>query len=373
MRKKQRGLAGFVLGIFMLGVLVLPGWAAEPEQPTEAETAPPVQERTMTLEEAVAYAQEHSLLIKQAEAQSQLTNIAYQQARAAARNISKTTTFIERYTRDVAPQIAELNLEYVDKVKASTVNMILLQVERAYYAVINAEEALAIGQRSLARAEEQLRLTDLRLQAGTASQIEVKQAEAAVIGSQTLVIALSNTLNQMRRELNAALVLDNDIIIHTVGGAKFVPERYDLSVLLAKALAEDYNLLKAEIDFQSADLAATLLNYYYGNIWDTRNAQAQRSLAETNLERIRTNLDNSVRTTYETYLTVGAQYESYTKIVELQAEAYRLQQLKYEVGMSTFEEVNRSADALKAAEADVTACVYNHNLLKTAMKYNIYI
>jgi outer membrane protein TolC len=80
----------------------------------------------------------------------------------------------------------------------------------------------------------------------------------------------------------------------------------------------------------------------------------------------------TVNKSYANYKLLEENYQSGLKVVELRKEAYRLQQLSYEVGMTTFEDVQKASDDLQQAEASLSECIYYYNTAKSSFKYNIY-
>ncbi|MDO4539942.1 MAG: TolC family protein, partial [Syntrophomonadaceae bacterium] len=127
------------------------------------------------------------------------------------------------------------------------------------------------------------------------------------------------------------------------------------------------------IDLESAQMSDDLMSAYYGGgTWDARQVKQALIAAQLAEQDAKAVLLNSVYTSYETYGMLTEQYAALTKVLELTKEAYRLQQLTYEVGLSTFEDVNKSEDDLRQAEANLAECVYNYNVLKSAFKYNVY-
>ncbi|MDO4540733.1 MAG: TolC family protein, partial [Syntrophomonadaceae bacterium] len=251
MKKQRRWISMLVLSIFLLGVTAIPG-VAEEEAAAGAEAAaeaaqavtaePAVLE--LTLEQATQLALENNTSIQLAEVQRKLKSIALTKARQEQRAYEDTgnlsySTYIGFMAREVTPKTAALEEEWAEKVKASAINGIMVGVEGSYYNLLKAQENVGISSRSLERAEEQMRQANARLQAGTASKIEVMQAEAAVAGAEVALLAAENALGQSRRTLNQMLGQDIATETKAIDAIAFEPQEYVLDELLAKALVED--------------------------------------------------------------------------------------------------------------------------------------
>ncbi len=373
MKRKKNFVSLVILALVIVGSCSLPGQAND--------SGPP--ELKLTLEEAVATAMENNPQIGIAKADREKKEIAYRQARDASQKIedmpdytplgpSGKNSYESNKVRYLVPKIAERQGEQAEKVYEVTVNGIKVQVEKAFYDLVQAREKQEIAENALKRADEQLRIAQLRFEVGSATKIEVLKAEAGQAAAQAALQVARNEYKQKMLELNKVLGIDLNTVVDPQGEFEFVKEEYDLEGLLNTAMEEDISVIKACDAYEIAKWTCDFDQSIYANTWEARKNRQDMIAAELYLQQAQDDLVTRVHKAYSGYLALEEQYEYLLKTVELQKEAYELTRLSYEVGVATLTEVQEASDAVKEAEADLLNCIHQYNMLKSSFKYSVF-
>jgi len=364
---KIKKLVSFaLLTVMLVGISVIPG-NADTDSPPEIK---------LTVEQAVDMAIKNNPQVGMAKADKKKKDIAYREAKRAGEKIDGSRnegTYQGNLVEYLNPKIAKRQGEQADKVYEITVNGIKVQVEKAFYDLIQAREMQEIAENALKRVDEQVRIANLRFDIGSAAKVEVLTAEAGQAATRAALTAARNEYKQKMLELNKTLGINLDTCIKPQGVFEFTKEEFKFQDLLDAALVEDMSIIKAQDAYEIATWSYEFVKSYYGaNNWDARKGEQDMIMAELNLQKTRDELVTSVHQSYYNYLALEEQYEYLQKTVELKKEAYRLTELSYEVGMATLTEVQEASDAVKEAEANLSNCVYQYNTLKSSLKYSLF-
>lgn len=96
---------------------------------------------------------------------------------------------LDRTAGDAGVGLAEISLQAARRAALDTEQRIAAEVRRAHRAWIRSAEAIAIQQKALELAEQQLRLAQLRYERGLAGNFDVVDAEANVVQAQSALIS----------------------------------------------------------------------------------------------------------------------------------------------------------------------------------------
>ena len=173
-------------------------------------------------------------------------------------------------------------------------------------------------------------------------------------------------------EMDKVIGVDMKTEITTSSVFEFQPESFELSELL-EASQNSMAVIKAQDTYEISKWSYDfVVSIYSGVYWDARTAREDMNSAVALLKQTQDNMVITVNQTYASYQAVAEQYQYLLKAAELSREAYRLQQLSYEVGAATYEDVQKSSYELQKAEASLSDCIYSYNIIKASLKYNIY-
>jgi outer membrane protein TolC len=336
---------------------------------------PPVipTQMTLTLQQAVDLAVQNNPQVKLAEIDRNKKSIEYSQAKSTSHKIDKASTYAANLAEYLAPKIAERQSLQAQQVYEITINGMKIQAESAFYELIKARENQQIAENALTRADEQLRIANSKFSVGTVAKIEVIQNEAAQTGARAALTAAQNNSQQKMLELNKVIGVDMKTVVNPSGIFEFKAENYDFQPALDKASQEAMSVIKAQNNYDIAQWSYDFVVAYYGSgNWDAQKGKQDMDAAAILLKQAQDTIITAVNQTYSGYTATAEQYNYLLKAVELSKETYRLQQLSYGVGMTTFEDVQKASDSLTKAEAALSECIYSYNIIKSSLKYNIY-
>ncbi|HWQ76722.1 MAG TPA: stalk domain-containing protein [Syntrophomonas sp.] len=354
--------------------------ATETEAPDDsvaepAEPAAPA-EMTVTLQQAVDLAVQNNPQVKLAGVDRDKKAKAYAIAKSTSHKLEygdTSATYSGKLAIYLNPKITERQAQQAQQVYDITLNGVKVQAESAFYELIKARENEQIAENALTRATEQLNIANTKYAVGEVAKIEVIQNEAAQAAAQAALTSARSNSRQKMLELNQVLGLNMNTTLNTTGTFEFTPESFDLQSLLDKAEQESMSIITAQNNYDIASWTYDfIVSYYSTNNNDARLAKEDVNAAAVVLQQAKDDVVITVNQAYSNYAALEEQYQYLLKTVELSKEAYRMQQLSYEVGMSTFEDVQKASDTLQTAEASLSECIYAYNTLKSSLKYNLY-
>ena len=348
---------------------------SETAVPTEPVPAIPT-EITLTLQQAVDLAVKNNqqVLLAQIDRDKKTKSSSY--AARTSRDLEGSymeSAFAGKRAIYLAPKIAERQKQQAEQIYEITINGVKIQAESAFYELIKARENEQIASNALQRADEQLRMANSKYAVGTVARIEVIQNEAVQAAARAALTSAQTNRRQKMLELNKVIGLDMATVINPSGVFEFKAEEFTLQLLLDEAGQEAMSIITAQ---NNADIAQwnyeAYVDYYGSNNQDAQLAKEDVSSANVLLEQAKNNIVSAVNQSYSNFKSLEEQYQYLLKAVELSQEAYRLQKLSYDVGMTTFENVQKASNDLQKAEATLSECIFAYNTIKSSMKYSIY-
>lgn len=238
---------------------------------------------------------------------------------------------------------------------------LMLDVDSAYYALVAAQERLAIRQKAEEQAKENLRIVKLKFDSGLASKLEVLAAEIQLARASSDVRSAQNDLEMAALGLKQVLGIDLGARVVAVDSAVPVGGDVDFEKGLALALESRPEIVQARETLEIAELEVKFSDNDY-------TPELTKRLNQNSLEKARIQLDEVRRAVYvETrrlYLAVRGAEEA-MKIAAAAAEQaeenYRVMKLRYEYGMEI-------ASSLLGAQVDLTEAKLG--ALQAVMNYN---
>jgi len=228
-----------------------------------------------------------------------------------------------------------------------------IETTSLYYNVLLAEQSIVINKVNLNKAEEQLRVVNLKFNNGSATKAGVLNAEMAVQKAKTDLdsaeddynIAVLNLLNKLELDFDTKLVLtDTDFT--------YVPSaEINLDGAIEKAKAERPEILTAEnnLELQKIETHAYTA-YYTSNLRQHKTAEEKLKDAEINAEQSYKNVELDVRISYLNLIKAERAFINMEKTLELAKEAARINQLLYDNGMAANLDVLEANAGLAQAE-----------------------
>ena len=228
-----------------------------------------------------------------------------------------------------------------------------IETTSLYYNVLLAEKSIAINKVNLNKAEEQLRVVNLKFNNGSATKAGVLNAEMAVQKAKTDLdsaeddynIAVLNLLNKLELGFDTKPVLTDTEF-------SYVPSaEINLDDAIEKAKAERPEILTAEnsLELQKIETHAYTA-YYTSNLRQHKAAEEKLKDAEINAEQSYKNVELDVRISYLNLIKAERAFINMEKTLELAKEAARINQLLYDNGMAANLDVLEANAGLAQAE-----------------------
>jgi outer membrane protein TolC len=132
--------------------------------------------------------------------------------------------------------LARANLQGAEAALERTKQQLILEAKQAYYQMLLARAGVEVAQRTLAAAEEHLRVARARVAAGTSPRFDEVSAEVNVANARQGTIRAHNALALAQHALAALMGLAMDVPLEPREGMSAVAVRTDLAALLRRAM-----------------------------------------------------------------------------------------------------------------------------------------
>lgn len=242
-----------------------------------------------------------------------------------------------------------------------------IETKSLYYNVLVAEQAIVINKLNLNKAEEQLRVVNLKFNNGSATKAEVLNAEMAVQKAKTELdsavddysIAGLNLLNKLE------LPFDTEFIL-TDTNLTYVPsEEINLDEAIENAKAKRPEILVAENNLKLQEIETHAYTAYYtSNLRQHKSAKEKLKDAEINVGQSYKNVELDVRKSYLNLIKAERTLINMEKTLELAKEAARINKLLYDNGMATTLDVLEANAGLTQAEIGYYQLLAAYNINK---------
>jgi len=263
----------------------------------------------------------------------------------------------------------ELRTKEINKGKEQLLIGIEIGTKSLYYNVLVAEKTIEINRAKLNKANEQLRVVNLKFNNGSATKAEVLSAEMAIQQAKTDLDSALDDLNIARLNLlnNLELPFDTEFVL-TDTELSYVPTiELDLNDKIEKAKQERLEILTAEndLELQKIQTHATTA-YYTSNLRQHKAAKEELKDAELNVPQAYKDVELDVRKTYLNLIKAERALVNMDKTLELAKEAARINKLLYDNGMATSLEVLDADTKLAETEIGRYKLLVAYNMSKFA-------
>jgi len=282
--------------------------------------------------------------------------------------IDVTSNYVEKLLskNDYYITFADTQQTQLEKNREMLLAGIEIETSSLYYNVLLAEQSIVINKVNLNKADEQLRVVNLKFNNGSATKAEVLNAEMAVQKAKTDLdsamddynIAKLNLLNKLELPFDTELVLTDTNLI-------YVPsEEVSLIEAIEKAKEERPEILTAENNLKLQEIETHAYTAYYtSNLRQHKAAKEKLKDAELNVPQAYKDVELDVRKSYLNLIKSERALINMEKTLELAKEAARINQLLYDNGMATTLDVLEANTGLAQAEIGryQLLAVYNIN------------
>ena len=287
----------------------------------------------------------------------------------SGQKIDVTSNYVERIMAKNGYYItyADTQQAQLEKNRLMIIAGIEIETKSLYYSVLVAEQTIEINKLNLTKAEEQLRVVNLKFNNGSATKAEVLNAEMAIQKANTDLdsavddysIAGLNLLNTLE------LPFDTEFILTDTNLTYVATEEINLNEIIEKAKAERPEILTAEnnLKLQQIETHANTA-YYTSNLRQHKSAKEKLKDAEINAEQVYKNVELDVRKSYLNLIKAERALINMGKTLELAKEAARINKLLYDNGMATNLDVLEANSGMYQAEIGYYQLLAAYNINK---------
>lgn len=264
-------------------------------------------------------------------------------------------------------KFSDLKTKEVEKNRELVLKGIEISTKSLYYQVLVAEKAIEVNEGNMKKAQEQLRVINLKFNNGSATKAEVLNGEIAVQKSQSEIDSSKNDLQMAKLNLLNKLNLPFDVeLTLTEKEMKYVPtSEIKLNEVVEKAKAQRPEILTALNDLELQKIKTHCYTAYYTSNLRQNKAEIERLKdAELKIPQVYKDVELDVRKSYLNLVKAERALINMDKTVELAREASRINKLLYENGMAASPDVLESDTNLAQAEIGRYQLLVSYNISK---------
>ena len=255
----------------------------------------------------------------------------------------------------------------IDANYQADMNSIEATTYQLYYGIIQAEDNVASSKAALKVQEQKTANTKRKFDVGMASQIEVQQAEMALLNAQSTLIQAENALESA--QLNFKMLLNVD---------------YRTNLVLTTPIKKTKNEVPTQANAISSMLSKNMTLKYYDYLYDLTGktaamypagADKNKALAAQSQTLVASNQTyNSLRanmiSAYSELPLLEKNIESMESTVALAEKGYEIATIQFSKGMITQADLDNAELSLMQANLGLTNAIATYNLAIYDINYN---
>lgn len=306
--------------------------------------------------------------------------------------------------------LARANLHGAEAALERTKQQLILEARQAYYQVLLAQAGVEVAQRTLAAADENLRVARARVAAGTAPRFDEVQAEGNVASARQGLIRARNALALAQHTLAALTGQPMDTPLQPREGMTVAAVRTDVAALLRRALEARPELAEHRARIAAAAAAievaragarpalvlsggptwgnttsagtgsaaalgwsltlAATVPLFDGGVTAQRIREAEARVAQLQAAEVqlRQSIELDVRRALLTLASATEELAAADVAVQQGREGLRIANVRFAAGVSTNLEVITAQAALSQAEASRIQALFNVNVARAQLE-----
>lgn len=270
--------------------------------------------------------------------------------------LSGTNENLIKANRDFAKEILEQN-------KTARLNELNLSLMRTYYGVKNVETLTAIAKENLDITQKTYDQTALKYNLGTASKMELLNAESDLNTAKNGYTEAANGLAQAKMGFNMYMGYDlhQEVILASEVAEIEMPE-ITLEEAIKEALANRLSIKNAEQSLKTTKMNAGNYTAYPSSSSTYLAGKASVLGAQTAYDMAAPTVEMDVRTKYMAMTLAKQKVESGKLTVANAKEVHRLAELQYQNGLCTLTQVQAAQLGYIAAQNTQASALLEYNL-----------
>ncbi len=301
--------------------------------------------------------------------------------------------------------LARASLKGAEAALERSRQQLVFDVKVAYYHLLLGFGGVEVASRTVAAAEENLRVAKARVAAGASPKFDEVQAEANLAGARQGLIRARNSVALSRHGLNALMGLALDTAIAPREAMTVVPIRSEAAGLIRRALEARPELAEHKARLAAAEAAMELARAgsrptvslaagpNYGNtagalatgwavtlaatltLFDAGTTAQRIKEAEARIEQLkaaeaqlRQGIELEVRSALLNFGSAREELDAAQKTIEQAEEGLRIANVRFAAGVSTNLEVVTAAAILSQAHAGWMQALFGVNLARAQLE-----
>jgi len=180
-------------------------------------------------------------------------------------------------------------------------------------------------------------------------------------------------LKQARMDFNNLIGLALDDEAKLTSSFNFAPLEFNLDEIKEMAKEKDITYIQLHENYKVQQETFNLARgYYTPNVYTYQEAERNYNIAKLKLQNADQELELKIRKAYLNTEAAKERYKLMEKSVEQSRESYRLTKLRYEVGMATLLDIERSSGELDNAKAELLSAIYDYNLAAAMLQHGLF-
>jgi outer membrane protein len=285
---------------------------------------------------------------------------------------------------------------------------LILRVHGAYYRLLAGRRLEEASLQSLIRREANLRLAEIRRQAGDVTEADVIRTRVEMANAQLAEVRARGETYTAQAELNAAMGLPilPPVAVEADGPPALLPTEIDLPFAVSQALVQRENLeaarkqtiaarhqIRAAQGIHGVNLETTGSYGYrdeeflpenkewlagltlriplftgFENRHQVARARAELARSEAELQDLELSVQQEVVTAYARLLEAYQSTLTTDNLIMEARESLRLTRVRYEAGTATINDLLDVEAALAMAEADHVQAFFNHHMASSSFQ-----
>jgi outer membrane protein TolC len=306
--------------------------------------------------------------------------------------------------------LARANLKGAEAALERAKQQVILEVKQAYYQLLLAQAGVEVAARTLASADENLRVARARVAAGTSPRFDEVQAEVNQANARQSLIRSRNVVALAQHGLDAIMGLPLDTVLQPRETMVLVAVRGEVGAFVRRALENRPELVEQQARLAAAQAAIEIARAggrpalvlsggpTYGNTsggsaggsatfgWSVtlsatvplfdggvtaervREAEARLEQLRVVEAQLRQAIELEVRRAMLNFASAAEELAAADKIVEQAAEGLRIANVRFAAGVSTNLEVITAQASFSQAEANRIQALFNVNIARAQLE-----
>ncbi len=267
---------------------------------------------------------------------------------------------------------AKIGVESAKREKVKAENTLRYEVTQKYYAVKLAEALLDGTKDAHKIATENKNALDIQFNLGLVSELDVKNAEYAVMQTKTACDKYERNLQIATENLKIALQIDGqEATLILTDGIEYMPFETNVSEDTEKAMETrlDVYLLKSSCDQAEKYLETTLVLGEKSSEYSAANQSlVQARYTYTNTKKL---IGLSINAAYNEILNSADSLKLSEMNVDIKSREYNVAKVQYDLGMITNTQLTGALNAVTTAKIELENAKLNYKLAVEKYGYEI--